>query len=54
MERSSSGFVVSYLGCPVMWKLKLQKEKCFRYTDIEYITLSQELGKTITIIELLK
>ena len=54
MERSISGFILSYLGCPVMCESQLQTEKPLRYTYSEYIVLSQPLSKTITIIDILK
>ena len=52
--RSCLGFVVSYLVCPVMWKLQLQTEISLRSTESEYITLIQSLRKTIPIIDILK
>ena len=53
-ERYSSGFVVSYLVYPVMWKSQLQTEISPSSTDSEYIALSQALRKTIPIINFLK
>ena len=52
--RSCSGFVVSYLGCPVMRKLHFHTEISLIYTDSDYISLSQALRKTIPIIDILK
>ena len=54
MSRSWSGYVVSCLGCPVIWKLQIQMETSLRFTDSEYIGLIQELCKTISIINPLK
>ena len=47
-------FVVSYLGCPVMWKSKLYTEISLSSTETQCIIISQTLLKTIPIIEPLK
>ena len=31
--RSRSGFLVSYVGCPLMWKLQLQTDISLRSTE---------------------
>ena len=48
------GFVVSYLGCPVMWRFQLQTEIFLSSIDSEYIALSQALRNIINIIYILK
>ena len=52
--RSRSGYIVSYLGCPVLWKSQLQTEIALSSTESEYISLSQSLCKAIPLMELVK
>ena len=52
--RSRSGFMIYYLGCPIMWKSQLQTEIALSSTESEYICLSQALRKAIPIIELMR
>ena len=52
--RSRSGYIVSYLGCPVLWKSQLQTEIALSSTESEYISLSQSLRKAIPLMELVK
>ena len=54
MLRSFSVFVVSYLGFPVMCKLKLQTWISLSSTESEYIALIKALCNTITIIDIIK
>ena len=39
--RYCSGFVVSYLGCPVMCKLQFHTEIYLSSTEVDYIALNQ-------------
>jgi len=43
--RSRSGYIMSYLGCPVLWKSQLQTEIALSSTESEHITLSQAARK---------
>jgi len=43
--RSRSGYIMSYLGCPILWKSQLQTEMALSSTESEYIALSQAAGK---------
>ena len=38
---SRTGFVIYYLGCPVVWLSKMQTEIALSTTEVEYIALSQ-------------
>ena len=52
--RSRSGFIVSYLGCPIMWKSQLQTQIALSSCEAEYISLSQALRKAIPLMELVQ
>jgi len=49
--RSRSGYIISYLGCPILWKSQLQTEIALSSTESEYISLSQALRKTIPLMK---
>ena len=50
--RSRTGFVITYLGCPILWKSTLQGEHSLSTTEAEYIALSQALRKVIPLMDL--
>jgi hypothetical protein len=52
--RSRHGYIISYTGCPVMWKSQLQTEIASSSTESEYCGLSYALRDAIPIMELLK
>ncbi len=52
--RSRHGYIISYAGCPVMWKSQLQTEIALSSTESEYCGLSYALRDAIPIMELLK
>ena len=52
--RSRSGYLIKYLGCPIMWKSQLQTEIALSTTEAEYICLSQALRKAIPIMRLVQ
>jgi hypothetical protein len=52
--RSRHGFVISYAGCPVMWKSQLQTKIALWSTESKYCGLSYALRDVIPIMELLK
>ena len=54
MACSCSGLFVSCSGYPVMWKLQMQTWIFLISTESEYISLIQELRKTILIIDIIK
>jgi len=43
--RSRSGYIMSYLGCPILWKSQLQTEIALSSTESEYVALSQAARK---------
>lgn len=52
--RSRTGFFISYLGCPIMWKSQLQTEVALSSTESEYIALSQATRKVKPIMGLIR
>ena len=52
--RSRSGFIITYLGVPIMWKSQLQTIVACSTTEAEYLCLSQALRKVLPIMELVR
>lgn len=52
--RSRHGFIIKYLGCPIIWKSQLQTEIALSSTESEYTGLSYALREAIPILEILK
>jgi hypothetical protein len=52
--RSRSGYFITYLGAPLMWKSSLQTEIALSTCEAEYICLSQALRKVIPIMDLVQ
>ena len=52
--RSRSGFIITYLGCPILWKSVLQTEISLSTCEAEYVALSQALRKAIPLMEIVK
>ena len=52
--RSRHGFIISYEGCPVVWKSSLQTEIALSSTESEYTGLSYALREAIPLMRLLK
>jgi hypothetical protein len=52
--RSRSGYIISYLGCPILWKSQLQTEIALGSTESEYISLSQALRMTILLMKMVQ
>jgi hypothetical protein len=52
--RSRTGYVIKYVGCPILWASKLQTEISLSSTESGYIALSQALREVTPIISLLK
>ena len=52
--RSRHGYIICFMGCPVIWKSQLQTEIALSSTESEYIGLSYALREVIPIMELLK
>ena len=54
MARSHHGYIIKYMGCPIVWKSQLQMEIALSSTESEYTGLSYALRETIPMMELLK
>jgi transposase InsO family protein len=52
--RSRHGYIISYAGCPIIWKSQLQTEIALSSTESEYTGLSYALRDGIPMMELLK
>ena len=52
--RSRHGYIISYAGCPLLWKSQLQTEVALSSTESEYTGLSYALRDAIPVMELLK
>ena len=52
--RSRYGYVIKYMGCPLVYKSQLSQEIALSTTESEYMGLSQALREAIPIMELLK
>jgi hypothetical protein len=52
--RSRMGYIVSFLGCPSMWKSQLQTEIALSSCESEYIALSQALRTVIPVMRLVQ
>ena len=51
---SCTGFVILYMGCPIIWKSSMQSLIALSTTEAEYIALSTALRDVIHMINLLK
>ena len=51
---SRTGFYITYAGCPILWKSKVQSLIALSTTEAEYIALSTALREVIAIIRLLE
>ena len=53
-SKSRTGYVVMYAGCPIIWASQLQPEIAQSVTESEYISLSQCLRQTISLMRLVE
>ena len=51
---SRTGFVISYAGCPIYWRSKLQTEIALSTTEAEYIALSQAMRDVLPFLNLME
>jgi hypothetical protein len=51
--RSRHGYIIKYMGCPIIWKSQLQTEIALSSTESEYTGLSYALREVIPIMSLL-
>ena len=49
-----TGYVVTYVGCPLLWCSKLQTQIALSNTETEYIALSQAMFEAIPFMTLMK
>jgi hypothetical protein len=52
--KSRTGFVILFAGCPLLWTSRLQTDTALSTTESEYISLSDALRETISMMRLLK
>ena len=52
--KSRSGYLITYAGCPVHWKSKLQTQIALSSCESEYIALSQSMRDAIPIMDFLQ
>jgi hypothetical protein len=45
--KSSTGYIITFASCPVLWSSKLQSEIALSTTEAEYISLSQAMRDLI-------
>ena len=50
---SRTGFVISYAGCPIYWRSKLQSEIALSTTESEYIALSMAMREVLPFLNLM-
>lgn len=51
---SRTGYVIFFMGCPLVWKSKLQTEISLSTTEAEYIALSQAMREVIPLMGILR
>ena len=52
--KSCTGYIIKYMGCPIIWGSRLQTETALSTTKAEYISCSEALQAIIPIMDLLK
>jgi hypothetical protein len=52
-DKSCSGWIAFYAGCPVCWASKLQSQVALSTTKAEYITMSMALRDVIPVVNLI-
>ena len=52
--RSRHGFIIAYMGAPIVWKSQLQTEIALSSTESEYTGLSYALREAIPIMNMLR
>ena len=52
--RSRHGYIITYAGCPILWKSQLQNEVSLSSSESEYTGLSYALREAIPIMNLFK
>ena len=52
--KSRSGFLITFMGCPIVWSSKLQTQIALSTMEAEYISLSNSMRELISLRETLK
>ena len=52
--KSRTGFIITFMGCPLLWISKLQTQIALSTTEAEYIALSHSMRELIGVREVLK
>ena len=51
---SRTGYVIQFMGCPILWVSKLQTEIALSTTEAEYIALSQAMRDVIPLMTIIE
>ena len=51
--KSRTGYIITYVGCPLTWTSKLQTETALSTTEVDFIDLSEGLRTAIPIMNLI-
>ena len=51
---SRTGYVIMFVGCPILWSSKLQTEITLSTTEAEYVVLSQAMREVLPLMDLMK
>ena len=54
MAKSRTGYMIMYVGCPIVWASKVQTKITLSMTEAEYIALSQALRDVIPMMQIMK
>ena len=49
-----TGYVISYVNCPIIWAIRIKTEIALSITEAEYIALSQAMRGVLTFVSLMK
>ncbi len=52
--KSRAGFLITYVGCPIVWGSKLQRESALSTTEAEYMALSEAFRSLLPLMDLLE
>jgi hypothetical protein len=52
--KSRTGFIITYVGCPITWASKVQRDAALSSTESEYITMSEAFRVMIPMVDLLE
>jgi hypothetical protein len=52
--RSRTGYIITYAGCPLIWKSKMQTQVALSTTESEYLSLSTALREVIYMQQMLR